>query len=185
MRIWSRNWFPTRNFFCEVSILPSQKNIACWPDGLWTANHECSEKIISWAKSDVTLVHLFKYNFEICFRESGFDLEIPTLRVKKWSEILLLQKMVLIELATKATRNEPNWKKVAYGKWEERYGTISEKRKAVQVLYNGAEFRPPKCGLHFDQYRFKCSAESFCIDEKPQGRLNLKKTQNFKDAVPL
>ena len=78
-----------------------------------------------------------------------------------------------------------NWEKVAYGKGEKRYGTISEKTQAEKACYIGTEFQPPNCGLDFNVYRFKCSVESFCIDEKPEGRLNLKKMQNFKDAVPL
>ena len=78
-----------------------------------------------------------------------------------------------------------NWKKVAYGKREERYATILEKTQAEKACYIGTEFRPPNCELDFKEYRFNCSVESFCIDEKPQGRLNLKKMQNFKDAVPL
>ena len=61
--------------------------------------------MICLAKREVTFVPLFEYDFEICFRESGFDLEIPSLRVKSGSRIFLLQKMVLIEFATKATRN--------------------------------------------------------------------------------
>ena len=91
--------------------------------------------------------------------------------------------MVLIEFATKATRNGLQLKKVAYGKREERYGTISEKTQAEKACYIGTEFRPPNCGLDFNVYRFKCSVESFCIDEKPQGRLNLKKMQNLESIM--
>ena len=76
-----------------------------------------------------------------------------------------------------------NWKKIPYGKREERYGTISEKTQAEKACYIGTEFRPPNCGLDFNVYRFKCSVESFCIDEKPQGRLNLKKMQNLESIM--
>ena len=76
-----------------------------------------------------------------------------------------------------------DWKKLAYEKREQRYGTISVKTKAEKACYIGTEFRPPNCGLDFNEYRFKCSVESFCIDEKPQGRLNLKKTQNLENIM--
>ena len=72
--------------------------------------------MICLAKTEVTFVPLLEYNFEICFRESGFDLEIPSLRVKIGSKIKIKKKMVLIELATKATRNGLQLEKSGLGK---------------------------------------------------------------------
>ena len=184
MGIWSRKWFPTRNFFCEVTILPSQGENPRTPDGLSTPNHMTRLKIFFWAESDLTWLHLFEYNFEIFFLEFRFDFENRSLGAKCRYEIFFVAKMVLIEFAQKKTRynfycGENALRKVGEALWNK----LEKKEANKTSLYWKRNCTPPKSGLEIASTVFKLSSKCFCVHEKPEEELILQKMQNLEEIM--
>ena len=186
MGIWSRKWFPTRNFFCEVTIPPSQQENPRRPDGLSTRNHMTRLKIFFWAESDLTWLHLFEYNFEIFFLEFGFDFENRSLGAKCRYEIFFVAKMVLIELAQKKTRynfycGENALRKVGEALWNK----LEKKEANKTSLYWKRNCTPPNVDLRLRVRFWDGHRNAFVCTRSPKKNSYYKRCKVWKTPVPL